>query len=477
MEGNKIISNLMWKFAERLLAQGVTLVVTLCLARILSPKDYGVVALALIVVSVAEAFATAGLGNSLIQKKNADNVDFSSIFYFNIVFSVLLYTLIFAASPMISYFFSEAVLTKVIRVLAIRIPIAAINTVQQAYVSRNMLFKRFFWSTFFGTIISGVVGILMALNGFGVWAIVAQYLTNALIDTVVLWITVRWRPVKRFSFDRVKTLISYGWKLVVADVLDILFVQLRNVFIGKFYSAEQLAYYTNGNLYPQALTSGINTTISSVLFPALSKEQEDVSIIKEMTRKAVGVSSYVMWPVMLGMAAIAPCFIEVILSSKWNPCVPYIQLACVTYAFWPIHTANLEAVRSIGRSDWVLKLEIIKNILCLMILLISVRISVFAIALGALLTSVICCFINAYPNKKLIDYSFFEQIKDIFPSLVKSLLMALIVWSIGYNEKNAAILIVQILSGMLVYVILSAVLRDRNYMYLLETAKKTVRKK
>lgn len=473
MDNNKIFTNLMWKFGERILAQGVTLIVTLCLARILMPKDYGIVALALVVISVAEVFTTAGLGNSLIQKKDADKIDFSSIFYFNIVFSLVLYGLVFVTSPAIASFFGEPALTKVIRVLALRIPIASVNSVQQAYVSRNMMFKKFFWSTFFGTILSGFVGIYMALLGYGVWAIVAQYLVNAFVDTIVLWTTVKWRPVFSFSFKKVKSLLAYGWKLMAADVLDTAYIQLRNVFIGRFYTTEQLAYFTNGNLYPQALTSGINTTISSVLFPALSKEQDDREKVKSMTRRAVGVSSYIMWPLMLGVAAIAPCFVKVILSDKWLPCVPYIQLACIVYGFMPIHTANLEAVRSIGRSDWVLKLEIIKNIVGFALLMCVVKLSVLAIAVSMVFSSIICSFINAYPNKKLINYTYIEQIMDMLPSMIKAALMAAVVYAVGIiRDYSLPVLIIQIFVGMILYYVMSKATKDKNYMYLINVIKK-----
>ncbi|MBR1815761.1 MAG: lipopolysaccharide biosynthesis protein [Lachnospiraceae bacterium] len=473
MGSNKIFSNLMWKFSERILAQGVTFVVTLCLARLLMPKDYGVVALALIVINIAEVFTVAGFGNALIQKKDADDLDFSSVFYFNIFFSVILYFLIFISAPLISGFFDNPELSKVIRVLAVRVPVAAVNSVQQAYVSRNMMFKRFFWSTFFGTILSGIIGIFMAFKGYGVWALVAQYLINAVVDTIVLWITVHWRPKLVYSFDRVKTMFSYGWKLMVAGVIDEACIEIRNIFIGKIYTTEDLAYYTNGNLYPQAITSGINTTISSVLFPTLSKEQDDAARVKSMTRRAVSISSYIMWPVMLGMAAVAPCFVKTVLSDKWLPCVPYIQIACITYGFWPIHTSNLEAMKSVGRSDWFLKLEIIKDILGITVLLCVVNKGVMAIAISAVFTSLICCFINAYPNWKLINYTYTEQIKDMLPSLIKSLIMGAAVYAINYIKLNGIIILcIQVIVGIMIYIGLSLITKDNNYHYLLNVIKK-----
>ena len=465
---DKVISGLAWKFAERILAQVVTLIVSLCLARLLSPDDYGIVAIAMIVISVADVFVTSGFGNSLIQKKEADEIDFSTIFYFNIVFSITLYLVIYITAPYVANYFNNEQLTLVLKILGIRIPVAAINSVQQAYVSRKMLFKRFFWSTFFGTIISGVVGIWMAYNGYGIWALVAQYLTNAFIDTLVLWITVRWRPIFVFSFERLESLFDYGWKLVLSGVLNTLFIQIKNLVIGKKYTEEQLAFYTNGDLYPQALTSGINTTISSVLFPALSQCQEDKDKLKDMTRRAVSVSSYIMWPVMLGFAAVSPLFVKIILTEKWMPCVIFIQLACISYAFYPIHTANLEAIKAMGRSDLFLKLEIIKKAVVVLVLVITMNYGPLAIAVGSVVASCISLLVNTYPNTKLLNYSISEQISDVIPSLVKALVMAVVIYQMPALNMNLIVtFVLQILVGAIIYVIVSIVSKDKNYLYLL----------
>ena len=375
---NKVLSGLFWKFGERISAQLVTFIVSIVLARLLSPDDYGNIALVTVFITIANVFVVNGFGSALIQKQEADNVDFSSVFYANIVFSCFLYVIIFLVSPVVADFYASPILCPVLRVLGLRIPVAAINSVQQAYVSRHMLFKKFFFSTLFGTLLSGVVGCVMAYMGFGIWALVAQYLVNTSVDTIVLWFTVRWRPDFVFSFSRVKVLLSYGWKLLLSGLLDTGYTQLRSLIIGKKYTSADLAYYNRGQQYPQLVVTNINTSISSVLFPAISKCQDDLSRVKSMTRRAIKTSCYIMWPLMIGLGVIAEPLVSFMLTDKWLPCVPYLQIACFTYAFWPIHTANLEALKAIGRSDIFLQLEILKKGIGLVLLFLTMNYGVMA---------------------------------------------------------------------------------------------------
>jgi len=238
----KVFSGLLWKFGERITAQLITLIVTIVLARLLSPDDYGAVAIAMVFITIANVFVSNGFGNALIQKKDADNLDFSSVFYFNIAVGIGFYIIIFFSSPYIARFYDMPVLSSGLRILGLRIIVASVNSIQQAYVSRHMLFKRFFWATLFGTLLSGIVGIFLAYHGFGVWALIAQYLTNTCTDTVVLWFTVRWRPELRCSWERTKKLFSYGWKLLVSGLIDTGYMQLRSLIIGKKYTASPYSH-------------------------------------------------------------------------------------------------------------------------------------------------------------------------------------------------------------------------------------------
>ncbi|WP_346678050.1 lipopolysaccharide biosynthesis protein [Erysipelatoclostridium sp. An173] len=469
---NKIISNLIWRFSERMLAQIVTFIVSIVLARLLSPEEYGTVTLIMIFITIADVFANAGFGNALIQKLNVDNIDYSSVLYVSIVVSIILYIILYFAAPFIGAFYNDQTICTALRVLALRIPIASFNSVQQAYVSKNMMFKRFFFSTLFGTLLSGIIGCIMAYLGFGIWALIAQYLVNTIVNTLILWFTVKWRPNLVFSFKRVKSLFSYGWKLLVSSLLDTGYNQLRSLVIGVRYSSSDLAYYNRGQQYPQLLVTNINASISSVLFPAISQNQNDLNVVKNMTRRAIKTSSYILWPLMFGLAVVSKPLVSLMLTDKWLPCVPFIQIACFTYGFWPIHTANLEALKAIGRSDLFLKLEIVKKCLGVFLLVVSMNYGVMAIALSLVVSTVASSLINSYPNSKLLNYRYTQQIKDMAPSILLSTMMAIIIYPLKYVIENSLILIVvQVTLGMAIYIVFSALLKLESYTYMLNIIK------
>lgn len=468
----KVINNLIWKFSERICVQLVSFIISIILARLLSPNDYGAIAILLVFITIADVFVNAGFGSALIQKKDADDLDFSSVFYFSFIFSVFVYFVVFLAAPFIAFFYNMPILQPTLQVLALRIPVAAVNSVQQAYVSRNMQFKKFFYSTLSGTAASAVVGIFMAYNGYGIWSLVGQYLSNAVINTIVLFSVISWRPQLIFSFQRLKRLFSYGWKLLLSGLLDTGYQSLSSLLIGKFYTPADLAFFDTGKKFPMVIVTNINSSISSVLFPALSSEQDEPERVKAHTRKAIQISSYIMWPMMLGMAACADNIVSLVLTDKWLPAVPYLQIACITYGLWPIHTANLQAINAMGRSDIFLKLEFVKKIIGITALLISIQYGVLAIALIGIITGIIATFINAYPNGYLLKYSYAEQIKDILPSFLCALEMALFVYFTGKFVENIYFkLLIQVILGTLVYIFISKIFKLDSFEYLINLTK------
>lgn len=471
--GKRVISGFIWKFGERITAQLISLVVSIVLARLLTPTDYGIVAMVMVFIAIANVFVSSGLGTALVQKKHADNLDFSSVFYLNIGVGIILYVLLFVTAPFVSSFYNMPLLCPVLRVLGIRIIVASINSVQQAYVSRNMLFKRFFWSTLFGTLLSGIVGITMAYAGNGVWALVAQYLTNTCTDTIVLWITVKWRPDLSFSWSRAKNLVSYGWKLLISGLLDTGYKQLRNLVIGKKYSSEDLAYYNQGDKYPSIIATNVNASINSVLFPAMAQYQDDIPKMKQMTRRSIQVSSYIMWPIMIGFAAVAESLVKLLLTDKWLPAVPFIRILCLSYGMWPIHTANLQAINALGRSDLFMKLEVIKKAIGIFLIIIALNFGTLALAYSVIAADIICIFVNSSPNRKLLGYDVSEQLKDLLPGFFMSLVMAVAIYPIQYiNVHSSIVLIAQIAVGAGVYVIESLVTHQESFQYMRQVIKK-----
>ena len=420
----KTVSNFIWRFAERTAAQLVSFAVSIILARILAPEAYGTVALVTVFTTILQVFVDSGLGTALIQKKDADDLDFSSVFYFNFTVCLILYAGMFMAAPWIADFYGRPELVPLVRVLSLTLVISGVKNIQQAYVSKHLLFKRFFFATLGGTIFSAVCGIFLAYRGAGVWALVVQQLMNATIDTTILWITVKWRPKLMFSWNRLKGLLSYGWKLVVSSFLSTVYSNLQSLIIGKVYTATDLAYYNKGNQLPTLVIVNINTSIDSVLLPVMSSVQDQEGRIKTMTRQSIRISSYIIWPMMIGLAACSKPLIALLLTDKWLPCVPYLRVFCMIYAFHPIHTGPL------------------------------------AMAFGVMLTTPLGAFVNAFPNKKLLRYSFKEQMLDLLPCILLAFFMGAVIWPIQYLVfPNIAIVAIQVVTGVLVYVLGSVLFR------------------
>ncbi|MFR2794268.1 MAG: lipopolysaccharide biosynthesis protein [Eisenbergiella sp.] len=467
-----ITANMLWRLFERFGAQGVTFIVSIILARLLEPEIYGTVALVTVFTSILQVFIDSGLGNSLIQKKDADDLDFSTVFYFNIAFCIVLYILLWIVAPFIAQLYKNSSLKDIIRVLGLTIIISGIKNIQQSYVAKYMLFKKFFYSTLGGTIGAAIIGILMAYNGFGVWALVGQNLFNTFVDTCILWISVEWRPKKSFSFTRLKALVSYGWKLLAAKLLDTVYEDIRTLIIGKMYSTDDLAYYDRGRQFPMLAVSNVNIAIDSVLFPSMAMEQTDLSRVRAMTSRAVKMASYVVFPMMTGMAVCAEPLIRIILTDKWIECVPYLRIFCFGLALNPILIANLNAIKAIGRSDLYLRLEMIRKAIGLITLVAFMWFGVKAIAYSYLLNCILNIFVNSWPNRKILGYGYLQQLKDIIPSLVISGIMGGIIFfipQIGLNDWVT--LLLQIVGGGAIYIGLSVVFKVESLFYILSIVK------
>ncbi|APM40296.1 lipopolysaccharide biosynthesis protein [Clostridium kluyveri] len=475
----KILSSLFWKLMERSGTQGIQFVVQIVLARLLVPNDYGIIALISIFIIIANVFVQSGFNTALIQKKSADELDFSSVFYLSLFVAGFLYLILFFTAPLVADFYNIYQITLVLRVLAITLFWGAFNSIQNAVVSRNMRFKMLFYSSLGAILVSGIVGITLAYLGLGVWALVAQQLINQFMITVIMWFTVKWRPKLIFSFKRIKGLFSYSWKLLVSSLIDNLYMNLQSLIIGKIYSPSILGFYNRGDQFPKVIVSNINGSIQSVMLPALASEQDNRKRVKDMVRRSIVTSSFVLFPMMCGLAVTAESLVKILLTDKWLSCVPFLQIFCASYSLWPIHTANLQAINALGRSDIFLKLEIIKKIIGLAVLVISIHFGVYAIAVGTLISGIISTFINAYPNLKLLNYSYKEQLKDIMPSLLLSLVMGTVVYNFKWFNILPLLttLIIQVCLGIIIYIMLARAFKLECYTYLLKTFKDICKKR
>lgn len=468
----KTISGFFWRFGERICAQVVTFIVNVVLARILMPDHYGIIAIVNVFIAIADSLITGGLGSALIQKKDSDEMDFSTIFCAGLVLAFVLYGILFFSCPLISKLYKNDLLTSVLRVMGIRLFISSINSVQQAYVARKMIFKKFFFATIIGTIISAIVGIVMALKGFGVWALVAQQLVNPIIDTIVLFITVEWRPKFEFSFERFKSLFSFGWKIMGANLSGTFFSRLKNLIIGAKYTSSDLAFYNRGESLPVLVTSNITATLESVLFPAISKFQDEKEKLKASVRRSMAVGSYVLLPLLFGLAATADKIVLILFSEKWKEAIPFVQIICFQEMTELLTSINLQAIKAVGRSDIVLKLKFIKKPVYLLIIIACVQISPLFMSVGAAIYGIIAFFINSFPNKKILSYSFFEQLNDIKESFFLSLIMGVGVYFFGKIKINIYIsLFLQICLGVGIYIFLSWIFKNESFGYLLKFVK------
>lgn len=448
----KTISNLVWRFAERCGAQGIALFASIILARILEPEDYGMISLVMIFINILQVLVDFGFRNALIQKKNVDDLDFSTVFCCNIFFSCVLYVGLYFLAPSIAAFYDNKTLISIVRVLGMTVIIAGVKNVKEAYVSKQFIFKRFFYSTLGGTIGSTICGIYLAYRGYGIWALVVQQVSNVLLDTIILWIIVEWRPKKYFSFTRLKTLLSYGWKILASSLIDTVYKDIRELIIGKVYSPASLAYYNRGKQFPDIIAMNVSLSVDTVLLSVLSDNQDDRRRIKNMMRRAIRMESYILWPIMFGLMAIGEKLVRIVLTEKWVDCVPYLCIFSFISGMEMIQTINLNAIKAIGRSDIFLKMEILKKSVGIIIVLITINISMLAIGIGAVIYTIVSSFVNIFPNRQLLNYSFFEQISDIMPSFLLSAFMTMVVWKLPISYTKIYVqLIIQILMGVIIY--------------------------
>jgi len=476
----KVIGGLAWSFAERISAQLVSLIVGIILARILSPEDYGVISIVMVFITICDVFVTSGFGTALVQKKEVDKTDYNTAFYMSFAMSIALYIILFFVSPYIAQLYNKDILTNIIRVLGVRLIITSLNTVQQAHIQREMRFRKFFIATIFGTVISCGVGVALAYCGYGVWALVAQYMTNSFIDTVVLCIVGGWNPGLKVSRKKAKEIYSFGWKVLLTNLVFTSENSVRSLLVGKKFGSEDLAFYDQGRKYPALLVDNVNSTIQKVMLPTFSRMQDERSELKSALRRSIKLESYVLAPFLIGFAAIAQTFVPVVLTEKWISAIPFIWIFCASYLTRPLESSCHQALLAIGRSGLVFWIMVAINITGLGLTVISVFVleSVLWIALFSLFTTVISIICFLLCARKLLDYRFKEQITDILPSLAVSGLMGVAVFGMNYIPINSiALLVIQVLCGGLIFIALSALFRIEPYTYILNALKRKFARK
>lgn len=475
---------LIWKLLERFGVQGIQFVLQIILARLLSPEHYGVLSMMIIFTNLANVFIQSGFNTALIQNKDVTEEDYSSVFWISLGIAVALYGAIFLAAPGIAAFYKMPDIVLPLRVLALTLFPGALNSIQLAKVSRELDFKKVFFSSVSGILIAGIAGVALAYLGCGLWALVVQNILNITTACLVMLFTVNWHPRPVCNLKRVAVLFRYGWKLLVAALLDTLQQNLSSLVIGKKYNSDTLAYFNRGLQFPQFVINAINGAMSSVLLPTMAERQDDVSQVKALMRNSLTVSSYIIFPMMAGLAAVSEPLIRLLLTEKWLPAVPYMQINCFVFAFYTVHVCNLQAINAVGRSDWFLKLEIVKKIYGFALLAVAVIFfdSPMAIAMTGIVSTGIGWFVNAFPNKKLIGYSFREQIKDLLPMMIMALLMCACVLLTGRGCVQLLLpdlvsLVIQVVVGVAVYLLISVAVKPYPYQMTVDIVSAFMKKK
>lgn len=477
---NSILKGFVWKFLERFGVASVQFILQIILARLLAPQHYGILSIMIIFTTLATVFVQNGFNTALIQNKDVTEEDYSSVFWVSLGIAGILYGIIFVVAPLIAKFYEMPDIVFALRVLALMLFPGALNSIQIAKVNREMDFRKVFISNTGAVVISGVVGIVIAYLGGGLWALVVQTLLNSFIACIVMFFTVRikWRFV--CNFKRVKVLFAFGWKLLVSSLLDTLYQDLRSLVVGKKYDSGTLGYYDRGKQFPQFATNVVNGAVQSVMLPAMAEKQEDKNNVKKIMRSSMTITAFIMFPAMIGLAAVATPLVRLLLTDKWLPCVPFMQIYCCSFAFYPVHTCNLQAINALGRSDMYLKLEVIKKsygILALVIAVVCFE-SPIAIATTGLITAWIGWFVNSFPNRKLLNYSFPEQIKDILPSILLSAFMGVIVFCVQFiGLSDITTLLIQVPLGVAIYVLGAKIFKIESFQYILNLIKSFIKKR
>lgn len=450
---NQVVSNFSWRYIGKLGTQVVSFLVTIVLARLIAPEAFGAVAIVAIFTTILQVFVDSGLGSALVQKEDADETDFSSVFYFNIVVCLILYIALYFSAPFISSFYDNPRLTPLLRVASLSLIITGLRSTQESYITRNLLFKKHFIATTVASLFSAIVAIVMAYMGLEAWAIVGQQLLNTGISTLIIWYLVPWRPHLLCSLDRLKGLISYGWKILGANLVDTIYSESRSLLIGKVYSSKDLAYYNQGKTFPYMIVSGINGALNSVLFPVMSRSQNNQSEIKEILRRTIRISVYFIGAILTYLICTAESFVSVLLTEKWLPCTIYLQILCFDSFFWPIITAHCNTYNAIGRSGLSLGIMLITKIAGIIMLIIAIPYGVIWVAVTSVMAMVLQTCMVAAMSKRINNYLFIEQLTDLLKALTPSLLIFLVTWWVQWLSISAfGIFVIQSLLAVCVFV-------------------------
>lgn len=449
---SKTVKGVVWSSIERFSTQGVQFLIMIIMARLLTPKDYGLIGMLAIFLAVAQSLIDSGFSQALIRKQDRTDVDNSTVFYFNIVVSSALYLILFIAAPFVADFYNQPELTSVMRVVCLGVILNSLAVVQRALLTVRIDFKTQAKASLSAAVISGCIGIVLAYCGFGVWSLVVQQLLNLSVNTLLLWIFSKWRPIAVFSWKSFHELFAFGSKLLASGLLDTLYRNIYPIVIGKLFSASSLGHYTRAHQFSEFPSSNVTGIIQRVTYPILCGIQDETERLEAVYRKFLKLSAFIIFPLMIGMSAVARPFIDIVLGKQWGFCGQLLQIICFAMMWYPIHAINLNLLQVKGRSDLFLRLEIIKKILGITVLCITAPFGLVVMCYGQIFNSIVALVINTYYTGKLINVGFIRQMKDLLPTILLSLTMfGAILLVNDFIEANIYRLVIGILVGIIVY--------------------------
>lgn len=469
----KTVSGLLWSFIDSFANLGIQFIVGIILARLLSPKEFGLIGILTIFISLSQSFIDSGFRQALIRKKDPSQADYSTVFFFNLIIGVVCFLILFFCAGLISRFFDEPQLKLLVQILGLSLIINAFTIIQQTILTRRIDFKLQTKISIISSVISGIVGIGMAIAGYGVWSLVIKTITMYAITSILLWLWNRWKPILVFSFQSFKELFSFGSKLLVSGLINTLSYNIYYLVIGKYFSAKELGYYTRADQFNTLPSMNLTSVIQRVSYPVLSSIKDDIPKLKEAYKKLIRSTMLICFVLMLGMAAIAKPMILTLIGEKWEPCIIYLQMLCFVGMFFPLHALNLNMLQVEGRSDLFLRLEIIKEVLVIPIIVVGVIWGIKALILGMLVKTLIDYYLNSYWSGRFIGYSFLEQIKDILPSFFLAASMSAVVFVEGLliPLPPLPLLAIQLITGALLTIGMCEVFHNRDYVYIKEIVK------
>ena len=453
-----------WSFAERMGAQGIQFVFSIIIARILSPEAYGLIAMPLFFIALAQSFIDNGFASALVRKKVLKEEDLSTAFFFNIGIGSICYIVLFFSSPLIASFYNEPILSKLLKFTALATIFNPLCVVQQAILTRNIDFKTQTVVTLTGAICSGIVGLIMAYSGYGVWALVFQQVGGYLFRTILLWILVKWKPSFMWSHESFRYLWGFGSKMLAVSIMDTVFKNIYPMIIGKMYSAKDLGLYSRAHGFANLPSATLTSMLQRVTFPVLSTIQDEDERLAVNYRKILRLTTWFVFPMMLGLSAIADPLVRILLTDKWAGCIILLQIVCFDMMWYPVHAINLNLLQVKGRSDLFLRLEIVKKFLTILVIIATFKYGVIGLTLGGVFSSLIGLTINTYYTGVLINVGFVRQMRDIIPILISSLIMWVAVLAAINHFTNCYVqLVLGVSLGIFIYTILSFTLLKKVY--------------